>query len=134
MYAIRSYYGLFPMVFLYVASIIGKDIRKNLWHLVPGVIMGSISALLFYGLLSQDERVFYLSNYRTGMEFSALKLKAISVFRMVDVFFIVTQIVYYSIVLIRIPKKYNSRITSYNVCYTKLLRLYHACATAVFGL
>ncbi len=99
---------LFPMIFLYVQSIVGKSIRKNLWHLLPGAIMGCISALLFYGLLNQQERVFYLSNYRTGIEFSALKLKVISIFRMVDVFFIVAQIVYYSIVLIRIPKKYNS--------------------------
>lgn len=99
---------LFPLIFLYVKSIVSENIKKNMWHLLPGVIMGCISALLFYGLLNQQERVFYLSNYRTGMEFSALKLKAISVFRMVDVFLIVTQIVYYSIALIRIPKKYNS--------------------------
>ena len=99
---------LFPLIFLYVKSIVGENIKKNLWHLLPGVIMGCISALLFYGLLNQQERVFYLSNYRTGIEFSALKLKAISVFRMVDVFLIIAQIVYYSIALIRIPKKYDS--------------------------
>ena len=101
---------LFPLVFLYVKSIVDNDIKRNLLHLLPGAIFGCVSALLFYGFLNLDERVYYLSNYRSGTEFKGLTLKILTLFRMVDVFFIVAQVVYYSVVFIRVPRKYSSQL------------------------
>lgn len=101
---------LFPSIFLYIKSIIGDNFKKDLLHLLPGLIFGCTSAILFYGLLSQDERVFYLSNYRTGSEFTSIKLKIISIFRAVDVVLIVAQVIYYSVLFIRLPGKYQERL------------------------
>ncbi len=101
---------LFPSVFLYVKTIVGKNFKKDLLHLLPGVVFGSISAILFYGFLNLDERIYYLSNYRTGIEFEGFKLKILTIFRMVDVLFIVVQVTYYSVVFIQVPRRYSIRL------------------------
>lgn len=109
---IASVLWLFPSIYLYVKSIVGneKEFRKDLLHLVPGLLFGITSAILFYGLLNQDERIFYLDTYRSGVEFATIKLKVIYIFRMVDVVVIVLQVIFYSIALIRIPVKYHERL------------------------
>ena len=94
---------LFPSIYLYVKSIVSNNLKKELVHLLPGLLFGITSALIFYGFLDQEERVLYLSTYRTGVEFTQLNLKVLSVFRLVDVLMIVFQVVYYSIAFIRIP-------------------------------
>lgn len=103
---------IFPSIYLYVKAIISdeKQFRKELVHLVPGLLFGLISAVLFYGFLNQDERVFYLTNYRTGTEFISINLKAVSVFRVVDVMLIVLQVIFYSITLIRISRNYEEKL------------------------
>jgi AraC-like DNA-binding protein len=101
---------LFPSVFIYVKCIVADNLKKDLLHLVPGVVFGLISAFLFYGFLDYDERVLYLSNYRTDTEFNTLSLEILAIFRMVDVVLIVAQVAYYSIILFRVPHKYNSRL------------------------
>ncbi len=103
---------LFPSIYLYIKSIVGDDktFKKELWHLFPGLMFGIISAILFYGLLNQDERIYYLTTYRSGIKFMSIKLKIIYTFRLADVVFIVLQVVYYSIVILRIPAKYHERL------------------------
>nr|WP_321358777.1 hypothetical protein [uncultured Draconibacterium sp.] len=101
---------LFPSVFLYVKSIVGKNLKRSFLHLLPGVVFGCISALLFYGFLNLDERVYYLSNYRTGTEFKGLTLKILTIFRMVDVVLIVAQVIYYSVVFIQLPRRYSAQL------------------------
>lgn len=101
---------LFPSIYLYIKSIISDNFKKDLLHMLPGLIFGCTSAILFYGLLNHDERVFYLSNYRTGTEFTNIKLKIISIFRIIDVFLIIAQVIYYSILFIRLPGKYHERL------------------------
>lgn len=101
---------LFPSVFLYVKSIVGNNFRKDLFHLLPGVVFGLISATIFYRFLNFDERIFYLSNYRMGTEFKTLNMKVLTIFRLADVVLIVAQVIYYSVILFRIPQKYNYRL------------------------
>ncbi|MFV0266049.1 MAG: helix-turn-helix domain-containing protein [Draconibacterium sp.] len=101
---------LFPSLFLYVKTIVGKNFKKDLLHLLPGVVFGSISAILFYGFLNLEERVYYLSNYRTGMQFEGLSLKVLTIFRLVDVIFIVVQVIYYSVLFIQVPRRYSTQL------------------------
>lgn len=103
---------IFPTIYLYVKAIISdeKQFKKELLHLVPGLLFGLTSAFLFYGFLNQEERIFYLTNYRTGIEFSSFNLKAVSIFRIIDVMLIVVQVVYYSISLIRASKNYEEKL------------------------
>jgi len=103
---------IFPSIYLYIKSIVceEKHFKKEFVHLVPGLLFGLTSAFLFYGLLSQEERIYYLSNYRSGVQFSEFNLKLVSVFRSADVVAIVLQVIYYSITFIRIPYKYNERL------------------------
>lgn len=103
---------LFPSIYIYVRSIVGneKEFRKALLHLIPGFIFGIVSAILFYGFLNQEERIYYLMNYRSSIELSTLRLKLVYGFRMIDVAMIMLQVVYYSIVMIRIPSRYNERL------------------------
>lgn len=109
---IASVLWLFPSIYLYVKSIVGdaKEFKKELIHLVPGFLLGIVSAVLFYGLLNQSERVYYLSNYRSNIHFSDFNLKLVYTFRMFDVAVIIIQVIYYSVVMIRIPGKYNERL------------------------
>ena len=103
---------IFPSIYLYVKTIVGnkKMFRKELFHLLPGLLFGLTSALLFYGLLNQEERIYYLSNYRSGIQFTDLKLKIVSFFRLTNVLCIVIQVIYYSVTFIRIPYKYHERL------------------------
>lgn len=103
---------IFPSVYLYVKAIISdeKHFKRELFHLLPGLLFGLTSAVLFYGFLNQEERIFYLTNYRTGIEFTSLNLKIVSLFRVADVFFIVIQVIYYSAQLIRIPGNYEKKL------------------------
>ncbi|WP_235934450.1 helix-turn-helix domain-containing protein [Sunxiuqinia indica] len=101
---------LFPSIYLYVKSIVSNNLKKELVHLLPGLLFGTTSAILFYGFLDQEERALYLSTYRTGVGFTQLNLKVLSVFRSVDVLMIVVQVIYYSIAFIRIPGKYHDRL------------------------
>jgi len=101
---------LFPSVFLYVKSIVGENLKKDFLHLLPGLVFGLTSAFLFYGFLSSEERVYYLSNYRTGIELQGLSLRILSFFRMVDVIFIVAQVIYYSVVFIQVPRRYSIQL------------------------
>lgn len=109
---IASVLWLFPSIYLYVKSIVleQREFKKELIHLLPGVLFGVVSAILFYGLLSQPDRIYYLSFYRTGIEFSSFRLKLIYFFRMLDVFVIVVQVVYYSAAMIKIPAKYHKAL------------------------
>lgn len=103
---------IFPSIYLYIKAIVSeeKEFGKELFHLLPGFVFGIISAILFYGFLNQDERIFYLTNYRTGTEFTNLNLKAVSLFRFTDVVLIVAQVFYYSVALIRIPRQYEKKL------------------------
>ena len=109
---IASVLWLFPSIYLYVKSIVlqQKEFRKELIHLVPGILFGIVSVVLFYGLLNQSERVYYLSFYRSGIKFSNVRLKLIYAFRMTDVAVIVAQVIYYSFVMIKIPGKYHEKL------------------------
>ncbi len=109
---IASVLWLFPTVFLYVKSIVlpEKEFKKQSYHLLPGLLFGILSALLFYGLLNQEERIYYLSSYRNNIELSNFKLKLVYYFRMADVVLIVAQVVYYSYAMITIPAKYEKQL------------------------
>lgn len=103
---------IFPSIFLYIKSIVEneKQLKKELWNFLPGLLFGLTSAVLFGILLTHDEKIYYLSNYRSGVQFSSLNLKIVSVFRSADVLLIVGQVIYYSINFIRIPYKYNKQL------------------------
>ncbi len=109
---IASVLWLYPSIYLYVNSIIAdeKVFKKKVIHLLPGLVFGIGSAILFYGLLDQNERIYYLSNYRGEIEFSSVRMKLVYIFRMVDVVLIAVQVVYYTIVMIRLPYKYHERL------------------------
>ncbi len=109
---IASVLWLFPSIYLYVRSIVvtKDEFKKDLMHLLPGTLFGVVSAILFYGLLKQDERIYYLLFYRTGIEFFDFRLKLIYGFRMVDVAVIIAQVIFYSVVMIKIPAKYNEKL------------------------
>lgn len=103
---------IFPSIYLYVKAIVvdKESFRKDLVHLLPGLVFGTISAALFYGFLNLDERVYYLSNYRTGTHFSSFNLKMITLFRSTDVLMIVSQVVFYSVKFIKLPGKYDKKL------------------------
>ncbi|MGQ8335780.1 helix-turn-helix domain-containing protein [Sunxiuqinia sp. A32] len=103
---------IFPSIYLYIKSIIStkKEFKKELLHLLPGLVFGITSATIFYGFLTLDERIQYLSTYRSGVEFTTLNLKILTLFRSTDVLLIVAQVIYYSITFFRLPKKYNERL------------------------
>lgn len=103
---------IFPFIYLYVKSIVQseKQLKKESWHFLPGLIFGLTSAILFGLLLSHDEKIFYLSNYRSGAQFESQNIKMVSIFRSTDVLLIVGQVIYYSIKFIRIPNEYQREL------------------------
>lgn len=100
---------LFPSIYLYVrAFILDKNLfLRDFRHLLPGVSFGLISGFLFYGLLGNSERIYYLTNYRSGIDLVDPRLKAIYIFRIIDVAVIATQVLYYSFVLMKLPRCYK---------------------------
>lgn len=100
---------IFPSIYLYIKSIVEseKQLKKEFWHFLPGLIFGLTSAILFGLLLSPDEKIYYLSNYRSGVQFESQNIKMVSVFRSTDVLLIVGQVIYYSVKFIQVPNKYQ---------------------------
>ncbi|WP_318347593.1 helix-turn-helix domain-containing protein [Aquipluma nitroreducens] len=100
---------IFPSIYLYIKSIVEseKQLKKEFWHFLPGFVFGITSAILFGLLLSHDEKIYYLSNYRSGVQFESQNIKMVSVFRSTDVLLIVGQVIYYSVKFIQIPNKYQ---------------------------
>ncbi len=103
---------IFPSIYLYIKSIVESErqLRKEYWHFLPGLIFGLTSAILFGLLLNHDEKIYYLSNYRSGVQFASQNIKMVSVFRSADVLLIVGQVIYYSVKFIQIPNKYQSEL------------------------
>jgi len=100
---------IFPSIYLYIKSIVEseKQLKKEFWHFLPGLVFGITSAILFGLLLSHDEKIYYLSNYRSGIQLASENIKMVSVFRSTDVILIVGQVIYYSVKFIQIPNKYQ---------------------------
>ena len=73
---------IFPSIYLYIKSIVESErqLRKEYWHFLPGLIFGLTSAILFGLLLNHDEKIYYLSNYRSGVQFASQNIKMVSVF------------------------------------------------------
>lgn len=103
---------IFPFIYIYIKSIVEseKQLKKEFLHFLPGLIFGLTSVILFGLLLSHDEKIYYLSNYRSGVQFESQNIKMVSVFRSTDVLLIVGQVIYYSILFIRIPNKYQHEL------------------------
>lgn len=103
---------IFPFIYIYIKSIVEseKQLKKQLLHFLPGLIFGLTSVILFGLLLSPDEKIYYLSNYRSGVQFESQNIKMVSVFRSTDVLLIVGQVIYYSVLFIRIPNKYQREL------------------------
>jgi AraC-like DNA-binding protein len=104
---------IFPSIYLYVNSILTnrKGFNSALWHLLPGVLFMIVSAILFYGFLNNAERIYYLSNYRnTAIHFVAQNLQSVRIFRYIDVIFILSQIVYYSVSITISTNRYNEKL------------------------
>ncbi|HKK42483.1 MAG TPA: hypothetical protein VJ963_08750 [Bacteroidales bacterium] len=103
---------IFPSIYLYVRSIVsGKgNLKKEFVHFIPGVLFGLTSALLFGVLLSHDQKLYYLSNYRSGIQFENINLRMVYAFRSADVLMIVAQVIYYSVSFIRIPYRYHREL------------------------
>jgi len=103
---------IFPFIYIYIKSIVvsEKQLKKEFLHFLPGLIFGLTSVILFGLLLSPDEKIYYLSNYRSGVQFESQNIKMVSVFRSTDVLLIVSQVIYYSILFIRIPNKYQHEL------------------------
>lgn len=103
---------LFPSVYIYLTALTQSpgDFRQSLRHLIPGAVAGCISAILFYGLLDYNSRIYYLQTYRTDIVFDDWRLITVYIFRLADVLLIAFQCVYYSIKLIRFPKCYQQKL------------------------
>jgi len=103
---------LFPSIYLYIKSLTSErlEFRKTLLHLLPGLLFGLVSAIMFYGMLGHEQRIFYLSNYRSGIHFSTMELNAFQFFRSTDVALIILQVIFYSVIFIRITRRYQERL------------------------
>lgn len=103
---------LFPSFHLYIKAIIldDKRIQRGWPHFLPGLVCGAISASLFWGWLDQDERIYYLINYRQGCELATWNLKSLYCLRMAVVAILTAQVAYYSYVLIMLPQCYKKRL------------------------
>jgi len=105
---------IFPSLYICIRTITNQTTiqKKELLHLLPGLIFGLVSASLFYGLLDSNERVFYLANYRGGIKLANPKMNAISIFRLIDVMMIIAQIIFYSVAFIRISSLFKKRLNN----------------------
>lgn len=103
---------LYPSIYIYVRSVIRHRIEvRTLFHLLPGIFFLVLSAILFYGYMHEQERIYYLTNYRNeSVHFKSAAVRLFAVIRLVDVGVILLQVIYYSIAIVRLVNRYQHEI------------------------
>ncbi len=103
---------VFPFIYLYLKSILldRRGLMKELWHLIPGLVVGLVSALLFYGFLSTEEQTSYLTNHGKELILTTPSLKMIHSFRLIRGVLLVIQVFCYSVLFIRLRKHYRIQL------------------------
>lgn len=100
------------MIYLYIRSVVvtEKTTRKELWHLFPGVFFSLISAIVFYGFLNGKERLLFLINHRENVIYTNLNSNAIFLCRLVEIAPVIIQVIYYSIVFVKLPNIHSEKL------------------------
>ena len=103
---------VFPFIYLYLKSILldWKGLIKELWHLIPGLVVGLVSALLFYGLLSSEEQMLYLMNHGTELILTVPSLKMIHSLRLIRGGLVAIQVLCYFVLFIRLRKGHRLQL------------------------
>jgi AraC-like DNA-binding protein len=103
---------VYPSFYQYLLLLTGKKpIRIHLF--LPGFIFGLVSVILFHGLLSHDEKIYFVGNYRIEKEYDALVLSINSWFRLINIVFILFQVVYYYILSVRLLNRYKNALNEH---------------------
>ena len=109
---IVSMLWLFPSLYLYVkANIISfRAFRREITHLLPGVVLGLVSAAVCYGMLDQAERITYLINAWDRAALTQPAMHTMYVIRMSSIAVILVQMVCYPVAILRITRCYERQL------------------------
>ncbi|WP_243348832.1 hypothetical protein [Parabacteroides sp. FAFU027] len=109
---IVSMLWLFPSFYLYIKANITslQAFRREITHLLPGVLLGLLSAAVCYGMLDQAERITYLINAWHRAAFTQPAMHTMYVIRMTSIAVILVQMVCYSVAIIRITRCYERQL------------------------
>ena len=103
---------LFPLFYLFLKATIGDQtsLRTEWWHLLPGAILGIVSATVCYGILDQTGRVTYLIHAWDNAFFTERAMKVMYGIRVASIYLIAGQVITYSIVIRRLTRCYTHRL------------------------
>jgi Response regulator containing CheY-like receiver domain and AraC-type DNA-binding domain len=109
---IVSMLWLFPSLYLYIKSnvISLRAFRREIIHLLPGVVLGLISAAVCYGMLDQAERITYLIHVWDRAAFTQPAMHTMYVIRMTSIAVILVQMAFYYVAIRRITRCYEKQL------------------------
>ena len=99
--------SIFPLMYLLIRELYMPNVFKptELYHFLPSLIFGSISALLLYGLLNANEGKIYFEVYSKGITHANTNdvFNILRNFRIVNLIALLVQIIYYLVLVLQIP-------------------------------
>ena len=109
---IASVLAIYPGAFIYVKLLTnpGISLRKLSIHFFPSLIFFTTSALIFFPFLNQEERLYFLSEYRLDPDFSKTSLKVLYYVRMGNIIVLFGQVFFYLFLTFTELKKHREKV------------------------
>ncbi|PZX16410.1 AraC-like DNA-binding protein [Breznakibacter xylanolyticus] len=102
---------IYPSFYQYVSHLTGAhQLKRRLF--VPGMVFGLVSLVVFLGLLSHEEQIYFLSDYRTQPGTDHWRLQVNQWFRLLNVALIFFQIGWFFFKTNALLKKYHAEIAN----------------------
>ena len=104
---IGSVLAIYPGAYIYVKLLVQPGLKSGrlMFHFIPSIIFILASAIIFYPVLSFQEREYFLKEYRYHPDFTDPWLKVLYMVRMANVGMLFIQVVVYSIFTMRTLKQ-----------------------------
>ncbi|MFA9389309.1 MAG: helix-turn-helix domain-containing protein [Prolixibacteraceae bacterium] len=103
---------IYPSIYIYVLYLTQqvRNRRMLFIHFIPGLFFLLLYFIFFDLKFTADERIEYLSTYRSNSLLSTDKYVLVNVIRMVNVLAIAGSVIYYSLSIIRASRRFNRKL------------------------
>jgi len=106
--------AIYPGAYVYILLLIDPSLRFRslIIHFLPSISFFLASALIFFPILSTEERSLFLTEYRFSPDFSMLWLKILYIVRMGNIVVLFIQVILYMVLTLISLKKHREKVAN----------------------